>query len=397
MVMGASGVIQGKYDQYTITSNLAKGGMGVVDLALNSKGQQVIVKTPLVEGDATDTMRAEKLKVESTILKDIASQAQQNSIVKYLDESTQNNVFHLITEKINGKTLLEEVGRTPIGEKVAITYITQILEALKYIHGKNIIHRDIKPQNIIIDPARGPILIDFGAAKHGWTQLGPGSATIMYTPGWSCLHQVRGELTSSCDLYSVGAVLFFMIVGKIPERFMDSHSRLKIKPNQIRTGISQKVSDLIVKAIDPDHKQITTADDMLAHLRNQVTASSTQPYLIIGGRHVQLKQDVDIGRQHAVCDKSCHASGYQRPPSIPLPESGQFKFISKHHVRIWTDRNGYHWIQDLRSRNGTAISKQGQYRMMAPGIKERIYDNTNVALCYHKIKGPYQSFTFHGR
>ena len=389
--------IQGRYDHYTITSKLAEGGMGIVDLALNSRGQQVIVKTPLVKGDATDPLRSEKLKVESAILKDIANQAHQNSIVKYLDESTQNNVFHLITEKINGKTLLEEVGRTPIGEKVAVAYTIQILEALKYIHGRNIIHRDIKPQNIIIDPARGPILIDFGAAKHGWTQLGPGSATIMYTPGWSCPHQVRGELTSSCDLYSVGAVLFFMIVGKIPERFMDSHSRLKIKPTQIRTGISQKVSDLIVNALDPDHKQITTADDMLAHLRNQVTASSTQPYIIIRGRHVQLKQDMDIGRLHAACDKSCHAIGFQRPPSIALEESGQFKFISKHHARIWKDKNGHYWIQDLRSRNGTAISKQGQYRMMVPGTKEMLVDNTNVALCYHRIKGPYQSFTFHGR
>ena len=106
---------------------------------------------------------------------------------------------------------------------------------------------------------------------------------------------------------------------------------------------------------------------------------------------------MDIGRQHAACDKSCHAIGYQRPPTVALEESGQFKFISKHHARIWKDNNGYYWIQDLRSRNGTAISKQGQYRMMTPGAKEMLVDNTNVALCYHRIKGPYQSFTFHGR
>ena len=150
-------MIKGRFDNYAIGSMIAKGGMGTVNLATSSRGSQVIVKIPLVTGDPQDTLRVEKLKVEATILKDIAIDARQNSIVKYLDESIQNNTFHLITEKVDGKTLDEEVGHTPMGEKIALQHISQILRALKYLHGKNVIHRDIKPKNIIVDPNQGPI------------------------------------------------------------------------------------------------------------------------------------------------------------------------------------------------------------------------------------------------
>jgi len=390
-------MIRGMFDNYAMGSEIARGGMGTVNIAKNSRGNEVIVKTPLVTGDPNDTLRVDKLKVEATILKDIASNAQQNSIVKYLDESTENNIFHLITEKINGDTLEEAVGHTPLGEKTALSHISKILHALRFIHGHNIIHRDIKPKNIIMDPIRGPILIDFGAAKLGWTQMGVGSATMMYTPGWSCPHQTRGEITTSCDLYAAGAVLFFMVVGKYPQTEMDASGKLKRKPNQIRTGISQMVSDLIIKAIDPDHKQISTADDMLSYLQNKVVTPSTQPYIIIRGKRVLVKNEMDIGRAHTVCDKNCNAVGYQRPPYIAIEEKGQFKFISKHHLRIWKDLNGHFWIQDLRSRNGTAISNRGAYRIMSPGQKEMLTDNTNVAICYNSAKGPYLNFAFHER
>jgi len=258
-----------------------------------------------------------------------------------------------------------------------------------YLHGMNIIHRDLKPKNIIIDPARGPVLIDFGAGKEGWNQVNPGDATIMYTPGWSCPHQVQGQLTSSCDLYSIGAILYYMVVGKLPSQNIDSRThRLKRKPNQMRTGITPMVSEVIVNAIDPDHKQISVADDMLSYFARKIIAPTNQSYVVI---------DVDIGRLHTSCDQNCNAIGYKFPPSIAIEESGPLKYISKHHVRIWKDKNGYYWIQDLRSRNGTAISKQGVYQLIAPGQKEMLVDQSNIAICYHRAKGPYLTFTFHER
>jgi len=94
-------IIQGRMDNYSINSKLAEGGMGMVHLAMNSKRQIVIVKTPLVAGDMNDDLRIEKLKIEATILREFASSAAQHSIVKYIDETPPNTSFHLIIEKVS--------------------------------------------------------------------------------------------------------------------------------------------------------------------------------------------------------------------------------------------------------------------------------------------------------
>lgn len=394
--MSSKNVIQGKIDTYFINSKLGEGGMGVVHLAVDSKKQIVIVKTPLISGDIHDDLRIEKLKIEATILKDIQNYAAQNSIVKYIDETPANVSFHLIIEKIEGKTLQDVIGNRPIDEKTAVNYISKLLNSIRYIHAKNIIHRDIKPKNIMMDPIRGPILIDFGAAKLGWTQLQSlDGHTRIFAPGWSCPHQIRGEITSSCDIYAVAAVFLYMLTGKYPAEFLDQGGRLTKEPNQIRPGMTQMLSDLISKAMDPEHKQIATADDMLKFLQSGSSVSTTQPHIIIRGKRIMLKNEMVLGRVHPKCDQSCNAIGFRTPPDIAIDEGGQFKFISKHHIRIWKDRNGYFWIQDLKSRNGTAVSKQGVYRPLSTGQKEMLIENTNVAICYNPKKGPYLTFTFH--
>ena len=94
-----------------------------------------------------------------------------------------NSVHSVRKQKINGKTIREIVTLQPLAEKAVLRYLENILKALNFLHKKNIIHRDVKPNNIIVDPLRGPILIDFGAAKRGWTQMKTGSETIIRTLG----------------------------------------------------------------------------------------------------------------------------------------------------------------------------------------------------------------------
>lgn len=389
-------IIQGRMDNYSINSKLAEGGMGSVHLAMNSKRQIVIVKTPLVAGDMNDDLRIEKLKIEATILREFAGSAAQHSIVKYIDETPPNTSFHLIIEKVEGTTLDDVVGNKPLDERTAVNYFSKLISSIKFIHSQNVIHRDIKPKNIMMDPVRGPILIDFGAAKLGWTQMQPGGGhTRIYAPGWTCPHQIRGEITTSCDIYAAAAVFLYMLTGQYPERFMDHEGRLTKKPNQIRPGMNQVFSDLISKTMDPEHKEITTADDVLKYLQSGTSGTTSQPYIVVRGQRIQLKNEMVLGRVHTMCDMDCHAVGFRLPPEVAINEGGRFKFISKHHARIWKDRNGYFWIQDLKSRNGTAISKQGVYRTLSPGQKEMLVDNTNIALCFNPKKGPYLTFTFH--
>lgn len=399
MLLTTNSVMKGKFDTYKVISTLPSnaGGMASVSFAIDSRGQEVVIKSPKITGDGNDDMRIDKLRVEAEILRDISASASHNCIVKYLDESAQSNDFFLVIEKINGKTIKELVTSQPLTEQTVLGYFENIIKALNFIHKKNIIHRDIKPNNIIIDPIRGPVLIDFGAAKQGWTQMqqGQGNETIIGTPGWSCPHQFTGGLSTSCDIYSAGAVLFYMLVGKEPKFYMNSAHTLTQEPNQVRSGISNEISTIVKNSIDPDHRLVSSADDLLVHARKGAP-SITQPYILLEGIKYQLKNETDIGRAHQICDRSCHSAGYQAKPSIPLIEKGR-NYLSKHHIRIWKDSNGYFWIQDLRSRNGSAIFSNGTYRRLTPGKKELLNPKSVVALCYNAIKGAYITFTFHER
>ncbi len=396
MLLTKNSVIRGKYDTYKINNILpaSAGGMAQVAMAVNSQGQEVVIKSPKITGDGNDDMRLDKLKVEAEILKGIRDSASQNFIVKYIDESIQGNDFSLIIEKINGKTLKEIVTLQPLSERAALRHLENLVKALGYLHRQNIIHRDVKPTNIIVDPTRGPVLIDFGAAKLGWTQMKTGSETIIGTHGWSCPHQFQGGLTTSCDVYSAGAVLFFMLTGKEPKFYMNNKGTLTKKVDEVRPGITYEVTTLVNNALDPDHQHVSSAEDLLVHQQQRISPSLNQPYILLEGVKYPLQNETDIGRVHQVCDQNCRAVGYQNKPAIPVDEGGR-NFISKHHVRIWKDRNGYFWVQDLRSKNGTAIFSRGSYRRLSPGNKEILNPKSVVALCYNSNKGAYVTFTFH--
>ena len=398
MILTKHSLVRGKFDTYKIIRTLpaSAGGMASVSFALNSRGQEVVVKSPKITGDGNDDMRIDKLRVEAEILKDISSSASQNCIVKYLDESTQGNNLFLVIEKINGKTLKEIITLQPLAEKAVLRYLENILKALNFLHKKNIIHRDLKPNNIIVDPMRGPILIDFGAAKQGWIQMKTGTETIIGTVGWSCPHQFKGGLRTSCDIYSAGAVLFYMLTGKEPKFYMSHNGALTKKPDEIQSGISTQVATLVKNSLDPEHQLISSTEDMLSYIGKRAAPSFVQPYILLQGTKYPLNDETDIGRVHQACDHNCRAVGYQTRPAIPINEAGK-NYISKHHVRIWKDRNSYFWIQDLRSKNGTAIFSSGSYRRLTPGKKEILNPKSVVALCYNASKGAYVTFTFHER
>ena len=134
MILTKHSLIIGKFDTYKIIRTLpaSAGGMASISFALNSRGQEVVVKSPKITGDGNDDMRIDKLRVEAEILKDVSSSANQNCIVKYLDESTQSNDFFLVIEKINGKTLKEIITLQPLAEKAVLRYLENILKALNY-------------------------------------------------------------------------------------------------------------------------------------------------------------------------------------------------------------------------------------------------------------------------
>lgn len=404
MSLSTHTVLRGKYGNYTVISDTKKGG-GMAEIwdGKDDRGRAVIIKIAARKADGNDDIRVDKLKVETDILRELSNPSHPH-IVKYIDECTHGNIPVLIMEKITGPTLKEQVVKNSLDERTALNYLSKILSAIDYVHKKNVIHRDMKPSNIIIDSQRGPVLIDFGAAKSGYTQMMSSQQSMtdmtrIGTPGWTCPEQdLEGKVDTACDIYGVGTITFYMLTGKEPRLFMDASRQIIKSPHELNSSISFTTSEMVKKAIDPHHRTFTTADDLISFLQGGGSAppSFGRPHIILRGIKYELVDELDVGRKHDSCDANCHSLGFRTPPKISLIETGP-SFISKHHIRIWKDRQGYYWIQDLRSRNGTAIYKNGSYRILTPGQKELLLDNSSVAICYNAVKGPYITFTFHER
>lgn len=392
MIIGSQ--ILGNKSSYKVIREIGKGGMAIAYLAQDNRNQNVIIKSQLIKGDGVDDLRKDKLEVEAKVLRDLLNPGNKN-IVKYLDESRTNNIFHLIIEKLSDETLKDKIKNHRINEQTVIVYLQSLLNALKYLHARNIIHRDIKPQNILFDIYGETVLIDFGGAKEGYNVM-PGNETQLFTPGWSCRHQTTGGLTTSCDLYALGCVLFYMLTGEEPKLHMNQNGLLNKKPNQINPQISQRISELPNLMVDPDHKIISTVSDVENYLKQGNISSYGKPHIIMNGIKYEIHDELDIGRQHLSCNAVCFQIGYNVSPKVSITESGD-QYLSRHHARIWKDKNGYCWIQDLKSRNGTAIYRSGMYRLLFPGQKEMLMDKSLIALGYTPQKGPYMTITFHER
>jgi len=388
--------LKGRKGRYEIVSTLGQGGMASVYVGTSSRGKEIVVK----EASGPDLVQAEeRLKIEAEILRTLASPGHPR-VVKYLDEGTNLGPFCLVEEKLDGDTLAERFKDKPADEATAKRLILQLLEALSYLHGRNVIHRDVKPKNIILDSQREVVLIDFGAAKKEFHQF-TGGGTIIYTPGWGAPEQNEGEATPASDLYSAGAVLFFLLTSKDPQSSMrklqQGGEELFQSPRDLEPSVPQQLSDAVAKAMSFDPKQrFPTAQDMMAAIKGGSTKPFGSPHVVVLGKKCRIKKDMQIGREHKSCDRRCSKNGFGHPPDIGIMDPE--RYLSKHHARLSKDKAGQCWIEDLGSLNGTAMSHDGgrSYQAIPKRKRQPLTDGDIVALVYKPGRGPYMTIAFKG-
>jgi len=388
--------LKGRKGRYEVVSKMTEGGMSTIYLGKSNRGQAVVVK----EASGLDLAQSEeRLRIEAEILKTLKSPGHPR-VVRYVDEGANLGPFCLVEEQLEGETLAELYKDKPADAATATRHILQLLEALSYLHARNVIHRDVKPKNIILDARREVVLLDFGAAKKEFHQF-TGSGTVIYTPGWGAPEQNLGEATPASDLYSVGAVLFFLLTAKDPQASMKQlaagKSELFRSPRDLEPSVPQELSDVVTRAMSFDPKErFPTAQDMAQAMSGGSGESLEFPHLVVLGKKCKVKREMEIGRDHKSCDQSCTKRGFGHPPEIGILDAE--RYLSKHHARILKDGKGRCWIEDLGSLNGTAMSHDGgrTYRQI-PGFKrEKLTDGDVVALVYKPGRGPYMTIAFKG-
>lgn len=193
------------------------------------------------------------------------------NIVRVTDVFEENNTSYLVMPFVNGVTLQNFIDKHgPMDYVEAINLIAQITEAVGYIHQRNILHLDIKPDNIILTPDNRAILIDFGSARE-YIQDKTQRFTSILTKGYAPIEQYDSNKTKGTytDIYSVGCVAYYVLTGTKP---IDATVRVidtTPTPRDLNNKIPKAISDVIMHAMELQaDKRHQTADQFLNDLLN---------------------------------------------------------------------------------------------------------------------------------
>jgi serine/threonine-protein kinase len=204
----------GRLGNYDIVEKIGAGGMGAVYKGYQAAlGRFVAIKV-LPPQTAGDPAFAERFAQEAKAI----GKLRHSNIVTAFDFAHEGDVAYLVSEFIDGGTLADQLG-TPLPLDYAMGILTPIAAALDYAHARGIVHRDIKPQNILMTRDGMPVLTDFGLAKivgpgSGMTQVGSLMGTAEYiAPECAAGAEVAGP---AADQYALGLIAYQMLVGRHP-------------------------------------------------------------------------------------------------------------------------------------------------------------------------------------
>ncbi len=199
--------------RYRIVRRLGQGGMARVFLAQDeSLHRQVAVKV-LADRHSDDPHFIERFQREARA----AARLNHPNIVQVYDQSQTAGMSYIVQEYVEGETLKDLIRReSPIEPRRAITIALQILAALRVAHQQGVIHRDVKPQNILVQLDGKIKVADFGIASAGDTEMTE-AGSIVGTAQYLAPEQARGlSVGPPADLYAVGIVLYEMLSGRVP-------------------------------------------------------------------------------------------------------------------------------------------------------------------------------------
>jgi serine/threonine-protein kinase len=262
--------------RYRIEQVLGRGGMGVVYKATDTQlDETVAIKT--LPGDVMQRSPEDLERFKREIR--LARKITHRNVLRTYDYGEADGVYFISMEAVRGYALSDLVGEAEgkrLAPRVAVGIARQICRGLQAAHEQGIIHRDIKPQNVLIDHKGEVKLMDFGIARmaeahEGMTQQG----LIIGTPHYMSPEQVQGkQLDARSDVYSMGVMLYELLVGKKPFEsssltgVLAAHLTEKPRPPiDLRPEIGREVNAVILKCLEKDPKaRYSDAGELLHEL-----------------------------------------------------------------------------------------------------------------------------------
>jgi serine/threonine protein kinase len=339
--------------KYQVLEELGRGGMAVVYKGYNPALQRTVALKVLPEELAADQEFVERFRREAQT----AAQLKYPNIATIYDVEQEGDLHFIVMEYLPGHTLQQEIqlrGAPPLKQTVEI--IHALADALDYAHQRGLTHRDVKPSNVMLGPEGHVTLMDFGIVKAAAGIRLTQEGMRIGTPEYMSPEQAQGrKIDCRSDIYSLGIVLYEMLVGQVPFRSTSSHKVLQDHVHREPPPPSQFVSDLppgvektVLRALAKHPGQrFQTAGQMAAALEQAALPRPVPPeprrresefkLIAADGREFYLERVIGLGRStdnHVVISDNK---------------------ISRHHAQIRCE-GARCQIIDLGSVNGTFLN-----------------------------------------
>jgi hypothetical protein len=253
-VLRAGSNPKNRLGKYVLVRELGRGGMGAVYKAWDSDlNRWVAIKILTANLGGGEELARFQREAQTT------AALQHPDIVGIYDVAREGDRHFIVIKYVEGRTLAGQA----IPLRRACEIMVQVARAVDYAHDNKVVHRDLKPQNIMIDAAGKPWVMDFGLAKHlsgGLNLTSPG--TVVGTPSYMPPEQAAGNLTQvdpRSDVYSLGAILYEVVTGRPPFKGANPVETIKMvvrqpvtPPSKINPDVPRPLETVILKAMEKD-------------------------------------------------------------------------------------------------------------------------------------------------
>lgn len=270
------------FGDYLIQCEIARGGMGVVYKAFHQSLNRVVALKCMQSGALANPRDVQRFQGEAQA----AAKLDHPHIVPVFDVGSHANLHYYAMGFIDGETLLSKLRSGPLDSRVAAVLLETLARAVAYAHQQGVVHRDLKPGNILIDQTGQPRITDFGLAKRLQEDSNitvPGE--IIGTPNYIPPEQADGcirEITPAVDIYALGAILYCVLTGRPPFLSSSSSETLRqvlncepILPRHLNPGIPKDLETICLKCLQKiPAKRYSSALELAEDLRRYLAGQA---------------------------------------------------------------------------------------------------------------------------
>jgi serine/threonine protein kinase len=319
------------FGDYEILTEIARGGMGIVYKARRKGSPKLLALKVLISGvDATEE-QVRRFEREG----EAARRFRHANIVRVYDAGRHEGYHYIAMEFVEGKSLEDLLQAGPLDAKRAAEIVRDMARAVDHMHQAGVIHRDLKPGNILLDKDGKPKLIDFGLAKtidrsSKLTRSGAAVGTPYYMPP----EQVRGEgVTAQSDVYALGAILYELVVGEVPfsaenpiELYHKIASSELVLPSKLIEGLPADLETIVAHSMEKQPKDryasaAALADDLELFVNGQAVQAKRAGAVKVAARKARKHVLIFVAFGVAVVGTLAVVLGWQKFSEKPGGDS----------------------------------------------------------------------------